>query len=244
MESDSNKEDIVYKIIGTSHISKNSVKEIEDAIEKIKPDYVCVELDIQRLQGLLSNKKSSMSPMLILKIGLFGYLFAVIGGIIQRRLGKKVNIMPGADMLGAVKAAKKNNLKTFLIDQPVQITLKRISKCFGWKERFQLVKDLLKGFFFPKKAMKEMQKDFGMSKINLKDVPSDEIVEKMIHQLQFKYPGLHKALVEERNHYMANKVYHLIKKESKKRILIVVGAGHKDEMIKIINKKLLKLEVL
>ena len=40
------------KIIGTSHISKDSVTEIKRSIKEFEPDIVCVELDINRYKSL------------------------------------------------------------------------------------------------------------------------------------------------------------------------------------------------
>ena len=40
-------------IIGTSHIARQSIREVKEAIEKGKPDIVALELDRQRLPALL-----------------------------------------------------------------------------------------------------------------------------------------------------------------------------------------------
>ena len=43
------------KIVGTSHISKDSVKEIKHQISEFKPDIVCVELDVHRYKSLFNK---------------------------------------------------------------------------------------------------------------------------------------------------------------------------------------------
>ena len=50
-------------VIGTSHIAKQSIKEIGESFVRIKPEIVAVELDRQRLHGLLT-------PLLIPEIRL------------------------------------------------------------------------------------------------------------------------------------------------------------------------------
>jgi pheromone shutdown protein TraB len=244
MKGDSNKEPFAYKIVGTSHVAEQSLRDIEREIVEFKPDIVCVELDQHRLQGLLTKQKTNMNPSLIFKFGLFGYLFGLVGHIAQQKIGKKMNIVPGKDMLTAVICAKKHDLPVALIDQNIQVTLRKVSKYFGWKERFRVVGDLFKGFFFPNSAMKEVKQEIGDIHMDLRKVPSNELIAKMIKALKKKYPGLHKALVEERNHFMAKRVLHLLRRDPSKRLLVVVGAGHKEDMIKIINKKLLNIEVL
>jgi len=56
-------------------------------------------------------------------------------------------------MKTAVELAKKNNKKITLIDRDIDITLKRFSKKFSFKEKMRLLKDLLFGFILRKKYL-------------------------------------------------------------------------------------------
>ena len=47
-------------IIGTSHIAKQSLDEVKDAIEGEKPDIIALELDKQRLYALMQAKKEKI----------------------------------------------------------------------------------------------------------------------------------------------------------------------------------------
>lgn len=226
-----------YKILGTSHVAKGSVREIEHEIKSFQPDIVAIELDQNRLQALLTNQKTSFNPKIIAKIGLMGYVFGLIGHIAQQKIGKKLNIMPGKDMLTAFKLARKHDLKVALIDQNVQITLRNVSKNFSMKERLKLVGEILESIIFKKRAQEKAKKKLKNINFNLNEVPSDEIITTMIGNLKEEYPGLHKALVEDRNKFMANNLCKLIKKNPHQRILAVVGAGHKEEMVKLVEKK-------
>lgn len=230
-------ESFQHKIIGTSHVAKESVKEIEKEIESFKPDYVCIELDAQRLNALLSKQKTSFNPKLIKQIGLMGYLFGVVGHVVQQKIGKKLNIVPGKDMLTAYLVAKKHKIKIVLIDQNVRITLKNVSKNFNSKERWKLVRDILEGIFFKKRAMKKAKQKLGNVSINLNEVPSEKVINLMINNLKTEYPGLHKALVEDRNIFMSDNICKILKKEPTKKVLAIVGAGHKKEMNKLIKSK-------
>ena len=46
--------------IGTSHISKDSIKEINDYVGENSPEIIAVELDIVRLKALLEDKPSEI----------------------------------------------------------------------------------------------------------------------------------------------------------------------------------------
>jgi pheromone shutdown-related protein TraB len=226
----------MIKIIGTSHISKESVNEIKKAIEEGKPDIVAVELDLQRATALMQKQKRKASLADILKIGIKGYLFVKIGQYVQEKLGKMVGVAPGADMKTAILVANKHKIQVALIDQPINITLKNFSKELTWKEKGRFVVDMFKGLFSAKKQMKKL----GLEKFDLTKVPPEEVIDKLVKQLKGRYPSIYKTLVEDRNKYMVKRLVGLLRKNPGKNILAVVGAGHKEGMKKL----LLKVDVI
>lgn len=209
-------------IIGTSHIAKHSVREIEESFHEAKPDIVAVELDHSRLEALLSDRKPDYSPSIIREIGLKGYLFALIGGLVQQKLGDIVGVKPGSDMLKAVTLARDNGRKIALIDRDIRITLSRLSKKITWKERLNFLIDVFRAPF-----SKRMRLD-------LSKVPEKEMITELMKLLKARYPGLHQVLVEERNHLMALKLRTLMENHPDLRILAVVGAGHEDALLQLI----------
>ena len=52
-----------------------------------------------------------------------------------------------------------------------------------------------------------------------------------------RYPNFYKILIEERNDVMAHNLIRLMKKDPDKKILAIVGAGHEDELIRIIKEE-------
>jgi len=223
-------------LIGTSHIAKQSINEITEAINNHKPDIIAVELDVQRAAALLQKKKNKVGLRQILSIGVKGFIFVKLGQFVQEKLGKKVGVMPGSDMKTAIEIAGKNKIEIAFIDQPISITLKRFSKNLTWKERWRFFIDLFKGLFFGKKAMKEL----GISEFDLTKVPEREIIKKMMGQLKKRYPSVYRVFVSERNKYMVRQLISLVRKNPGKKILAVVGAGHKEGMEKL----LLKVDIL
>lgn len=224
------------KIIGTSHIAAQSIKEIKSAFQSFKPEIVAVELDIQRASALISGEKKNLSLAAIGALGVKGYLFAKIGQYIQQKLGKSVGIIPGADMKTALELAKEHKIQVAFIDQPLPMTLQNFSKQLTWKEKGRFVMDMLKGLLFPKRQMREM----GWDSLDLRKVPEKELIAKMMKNLQKRYPNVYKALVEDRNKYMVKKLVQLLRSHPDKKILVVVGAGHKEGMEEL----LLKVEIV
>ncbi|MBN1544580.1 TraB/GumN family protein [Candidatus Woesearchaeota archaeon] len=223
-------------IIGTSHIAKQSLKEIEEAFGRHKPEIVAVELDRRRLHSLLTDEKAHAGIGQIPKVGLKGYLFALIGGWLQRKLGTAVGVMPGSEMKLAVEFARKTKAKIALIDQDIEVTLRKFSQRLTWKEKFRFVGDLLKSVFFKKRSLREIGID--PNSFDLSKVPEKELVRKLILQLKDRYPNVYDVLVRERNVIMANNLAKLMHKYPDETVLAVVGAGHEEEMIEMVRKRL------
>jgi pheromone shutdown-related protein TraB len=219
-------------LIGTSHIAKQSLNDVENTINNLKPDIICLELDKQRLYALVNNIKGRISIKDIKKVGFKGYLFSIIGAYAEKKLGQYVGVAPGSEMLKAIELAKRDKIRIMCVDQDIEKTLKRFSKEFTWKERFRLIYDIIKGIIFRKKEV-----DF-----DLRTVPEKKIIDKLINQVKRRYPGLYKVLIEERNEFMASKLAKIIEINKDKKVLAIIGAGHEEELLNLIKNK--KLDVV
>ena len=220
----------VYKnvyIIGTSHISEDSVKIITEKFFELKPDIVCVELDSRRLYALENNIKPDYSIKGIKYYGVTGYLFAVIAGFAQKKLGNIVGIKPGSDMMTAVKLSKDHLKELKLIDQDIQVTMQNLSREFTFREKMRIFWDVLSAPFRKKQQLK----------FDLKKVPSAHIINELMKQLKDRYPNLYKVLIDDRNKVMAKNIYKIMTHNSSKSVLVVIGAGHGDELLALIKKE-------
>ncbi len=216
-------------LIGTSHIAKQSLIEVEEGILKEKPEVVALELDKNRFYALANKQKSRLRIRDIKLIGFKGYLFAKVGEFVEKKLGKMVGVKPGDEMLKAAEIASKTGCKIALIDQKIEITLGNFSKELTWKEKFRFVVDFFKGLFSEKYRVK----------IDLTKVPEKEMITAMLKQVKERYPSFYKVLVTDRNKYMAARLAKLMENYSK--IVAIVGAGHEEEIVdevkRIFNQK-------
>lgn len=210
-------------VVGTSHIAQQSIDEVKKAIQAHRPQFVAVELDIKRLHALLSKQQHRFRLSDIRRIGFKGFLFALIGSALQRRLGKMVGIAPGTEMLEAVKLAKANKCNLALIDQDIEITLRRLSQSLGWKERFRFIGDIIRSMVFPKRELRR----YGLDKLDLSKVPPEALVHRLTLQLKKRYPAVYNVLIKERNNIMIMHLKHIAQSNPDSTILVVVGAGHK-----------------
>lgn len=214
------------KIVGTSHISKDSVTEIKKTIEEFKPDIVCVELDVNRYKSLFQKRRGRIKLSNVTKLGLFGFLFYLIGSISQKVLSKRVGSKPGIDMRSAIVEAKRAGAKVALIDQDISITLRNLSKEVSFPEKMKLFAYVLFGGFISKKKVK----------FNLKTVPRDSVVRKLVSEMKNKFPNFYRVLVSDRDKYMQNQVRAIVTNFPKSKILVIVGAGHKSSLKKFVSK--------
>lgn len=218
----------VYKnliIIGTSHIAIQSIKEVEEIILKEKPEVVALELDKSRFITLMSNKKEKLKLKDILHIGFKGYLFNLLGAWIEKKIGNIVGVSPGSEMKKAVITARSTNSDIALIDQEIQITLKKLSKSITWKEKFRFLKELIISFLFKRKQKLPF---------DLKKVPEEKVIKKLTYQMKERYPSIYNILIKERNEIMAKRLYTLM--TNKKSVVAIVGAGHESDIISLIDK--------
>ncbi|MEM4247544.1 MAG: TraB domain-containing protein, partial [Candidatus Woesearchaeota archaeon] len=130
-------------VIGTSHIAAESVAEVRKVIEEEHPGIVALELDRKRLQALLHPQKKGLGWKDIRRIGFKGWLFSIIGAWVEKKLGEKVGMKPGAEMMQAVKAARALRIPIALVDQDIEITLRRFSETLSWKEKWHLFIDII-----------------------------------------------------------------------------------------------------
>jgi len=214
---------IKYKnlvIIGTSHIAIQSINEVKQAVNTLKPDFIALELDLRRFQALTSKKEKRgiANPF---ELGLIGFIFNQIGAYAEKKLGELVGISPGSEMIEAIKLAKKNNIKIALIDQDIKITLKKLSKNITKKEKWNFIVDLFKAIFSRKNKIK----------IDLTKVPEKEFIKQLLDQVKERYPNFYKVIIEDRNKAMAKNLYTLISQNKDSKIMAIIGAGNEEDLI-------------
>lgn len=216
-------------VIGTSHIAKESIVEIKRFFEEEKPDIAAIELDRQRYLSLTSGKREKPSIMMIPRIGLPGFLFLILGQWAQGTLGKMVGVEPGSEMLATIRQAKRHKVPLALIDQDIQITLKRFS-LIPFSEKAKLLWDALTGVFSAGANAKKL----GMASIDLAKVPDGKLISQLMGIMRKRYPVFYRVLVEERNNYMALNLAAILASNPDKKVLAVVGAGHEEEIIHLV----------
>ena len=183
-----------------------------------QPCVVAVEIDEARLKTLRQGCGAG-APRPVAN-GFFSSVLANLFMFVQQRLGKQLGVIPGAEMLAAVEVAKKYNSNVVLVDRPIWITMKRLVKMMGIREKIRLLSELLLALL-PIPPI--LGGDLPMEKIT-----QEPFVRDLTEQIRVEYPTIYRVLVEERDAYMAHQLLKLLETASNEhKIVVVVGAGHK-----------------
>ena len=201
-------------LVGTAHISSESIELVKKTIEEENPDAIGVELDSQRLEQLKSGSKWQETNIEeILKTGK-SHLFLVnlMLSNMQKKFGDSVGIQPGAEMLAAVSAAEERKIPVELLDRDIKITMKRALASMGLKEKAKLGYSVLESFFADEEITKEQ----------IEELKKKDLLSEVMQELSKSAPTIKKVLVDERDEYIAQKILD----SPAKKIVAVVGAGH------------------
>jgi pheromone shutdown-related protein TraB len=220
-------------LIGTVHISQESVDEVREIIKKEKPDVVGVELCDSRYEALKNVKKWEDTNILdIIKQGkIFLFLINLLLSNYQKRLGDKFGVKPGSEFVEAIKVAEKENIKIALIDRDIQTTLKRAWQKMKLKEKLKLMFGVFLGFF------EEEEEEDIIEKLQDKD-----IINELLNELSNEIPSVKETLIDERDRYLALKIL----QSDAKKFVAVIGRGHMEgvkKALKELNKKSAKKDI-
>jgi pheromone shutdown-related protein TraB len=201
-------------LVGTAHISQESVEAVLRTIDDLNPDTVCVELDQQRYQALINKKgweslnikeviKKKQMPFLLTNLALSSY---------QKRMGLNTGVQPGSELAAAAQRAEEKGKRVELIDRNIRTTLLRVWRKAGFWNKMKVLASLCASIF-------EKQ---DLSEEELTKLRQSDTLSNMLEEMGKLLPSVKKTLVDERDTYMA---YH-IRNAPGKSIVAVIGAAH------------------
>ncbi len=201
-------------LVGTAHVSRESVELVKKVIEAEKPDCVCVELDDKRFNALSGKKRWESLDLreIIRKKQLSTLLVNLVLASYQKKLGMQLGVMPGAELLEAAREAEKHAIPVTLCDRDVRVTLRRAWHETSFLKKGYLLATLLASLFDKTEITEE----------KLQELKKKDVLSELMSELGEAMPELKKVLIDERDIYLAEK----IKNSPGRRLVAVVGAGH------------------
>ena len=211
-------------LIGTAHVSKDSVAQVAEIIEEENPDRICVELDASRLSS--KTQKTNWDNTDIRKVFREGKGFLLLANTalasFQRKMGAQTGTKPGEELLGAVKLAEEKNIPMSLCDREIQTTFRRAwAKSSLWN-KCKLLATLISAAFSNEEISPE----------ELESLKKQETLEGMLREVAKELPSIKEVLIDERDTYLATKIYNA---PGKKKVA-VIGAGHTSGVLATFDK--------
>ena len=213
-------------IVGTAHVSKKSVIDVKETIEKVNPDSICVELCEARYKSLVNRdlwKKMDIFKVVKEKKAVF-LLAQLILSSFYRKLGEQLDVKPGAEMIEGVNQAKERGKELVLADRDVEITLKRVWGYLNLWNKLKMASQLLASLFFTEKIDEKL----------VEDLKNKDQLENVLDMFAKAFPEVKHRLIDERDIYLSQK----IKEAPGKTIVAIVGAGHVPGIVSHIDKSI------
>jgi len=203
-----------FYILGTAHVSQASVELVKETLEQLRPDSVAVELCHSRYQTLRDPERwKNTDVVAVIKQGKGNLLLAqLLLSSFQKRIGKQLGVKPGAEMMQAMDTSQELGIATVLADRDVGTTLRRTWSRLSWWSLAKLLSSSLVGIF----------ESHEINEQEVERLKRSDALEEALKELSQHLPEVGETLVDERDRYLAAKIY----ASPGQRVVAVVGAGH------------------
>lgn len=213
----------VLYLIGTAHVSGESVQLVEECINEFSPDTIAVELDRNRLEVIRNRKRYEETDIIeIFKKGkaLF-FASQILLSSYQKKIAEKTGVAPGAEFRKAVEMAEERNARLVTADRDISITLKRTMRSMTFREKAKFFGGLFLG------------DDKDIDKESIEELKKGDLLMSLIGEMGDEFPSVKRSILDERDAYLAVNII----KDLGNVTVAVVGAAHVPGILKHIQSE-------
>lgn len=207
-------------LVGTAHVSKESVDLVKTVIETVRPDTVCVELCESRAQSI--RQKQRWQEMDIVKVIKEKKAFLLLSNLMlasfQKRIADRLEVAPGKEMVQAMESAEEVGAAVHLADRDIRTTLSRTWRSMGLWGKVKLIFQLIL-------SLGEVDE---ISEADVEKMKQQDMLASILDEVGKSMPQVRATLIDERDYYLAEK----IRTAPGKTIVAAVGAGHVPGILK------------
>jgi pheromone shutdown-related protein TraB len=201
-------------LVGTAHVSKDSVDLVQSVIEETQPDTVCVELCESRAQSI--RQKQRWQEMDIIKVIKEKKAFLLLSNLMlasfQKRIADRLEVAPGQEMIQAMTSAESVGAAVRMADRDIRTTLSRTWRGMGIWGKIKLIFQLIL-------SLGEVDE---ISEADVEKMKQQDMLASILDEVGKSMPQVRSALIDERDRYLTEK----IRTAPGETIVAVVGAGH------------------
>jgi pheromone shutdown-related protein TraB len=213
-----------FIIVGTAHVSNESVQEVENSIRSEKPDTVCIEIDEARYKSI--SQRDTWTQLSIPQVLKQGKGFLLLANLVlssfQKRIGLDLGVKPGEEMIRAIAVAQELGIPFEFADREINTTFRRAWGKTGFWGKNKMLAAMISSIFVNEK----------LSPAEIESLKEKSALENMLDELAHYLPSIKTVLIDERDRYLATKIF----QAKGTRILAVVGAGHVKGIISSLQK--------
>ncbi|HCM29117.1 MAG: conjugal transfer protein TraB [Treponema sp. GWB1_62_6] len=201
-------------LVGTAHVSRESVEEVSRVVREERPDRVCVEIDEGRYRSM--TEKDAWEKLDIAKVIKEGKGFLLLANLalssFQRRLGMGLGVKPGDEMKRAIDEAAELGIPFSFCDREVQTTLRRAWARCGFWSKSKLMAALVSSALSTEK----------LEESEIEALKDKNELDGMMAELADYMPMVKETLIDERDSYLASRIW----TSEGTKLVAVIGAGH------------------
>lgn len=206
-------------LVGTAHVSQQSVDLVEEKIRTGEYDRIAIELCPPRFQNLVQKSmwknldiyqvlRQGKGSLLLINLALSAY---------QKRLAEKIGVEPGQEMIKAIELSAEYNLPLEVIDRDITTTLQRMYSEVSLWQKIKLFSSLIASIFIGEDVTEQQ----------IEDLKEGDMLHSLVEEFGEVLPSVKKILIDERDLFMVGKLIEMTQSEDQpKNILAMVGAGH------------------
>ncbi len=207
-----------YTLLGTAHVSRRSVEAVMEITAQRDFDAIAVELCDSRYDAISRPDSWQNTDLFkIIREGKAPLVAANLAlGAYQRRLADQFGIEPGAEMKQALVEASQRGLPHMLVDRDIGITLKRVVSAVGFFDKMGIIGGLITSLVSREQISEE----------DVERLKEGDMLENTFAEFAQQSEPLYRALIDERDHYMAAELRRQSAEQAVSNVLVVIGAGH------------------
>jgi pheromone shutdown-related protein TraB len=199
-------------LVGTAHVSSESVQLVEETIGEYSPDTIAVELDDNRLEVLKNRKRYEDTDIFeIFRKGKVLFFTAqLMLTSYQKKIAEKTGTAPGTEFKKAVELAESTGARLINADREISITLKRTIRSMTLKEKAKFMGGLF------------LSDDKDVTNESIEELKKGDMLMQLIGEMGDEFPSVKRVILDERDTYLAVNIMRNLGNTT----VAVVGAAH------------------
>lgn len=185
-------------VLGTAHVSAQSVEDVREIVRLHKPDTVAVELCASRYEALNDPDRWRKLDLgrVVREKKIWLLASSLILSSFQKKIGELTGSQPGQEMLVAAELANADGAGLALVDREVRLTLARAWSRVGFFSRLWLISNLMASLL----VSEDVEPD------EIENLKQQDVFEDLISHLPPRYASIKEVIIDERDQYLAEKI--------------------------------------